>query len=617
MKKYIYVSIFLCVLFMGASHLSAISGNDIKQALDSPPGVEFSAPGNYQGSNSDWGIGSATGKAGTNIPIDLTNVGNRNTGKQGYLSAIGYKCLYGKIPSQARGKAGTYEDRARNYFTVTVKGDGVLSFNYRTSLDSSLDASLWIYEYAGDNSQGTIVPSATFTQPPLTRLWAKKTDNYDLYDDAFWTEEYGIDVNSKNAYTHTIVFAIVGNAKYNSQGKNISSDISSQSNLVLENRVYLDNFYWESDKTPLFTLSEYDTTFSQKLDITVTSDYSDKVFSYYYTLDGTEPTTDSPQYTGKITITDSRTLKIRAYENATKKFEGDIVSSTYTRVLAAPTYVVDSKNFNGKTKVTIYPSKENGSTSYYSLQGAKGVKFSQPMEFTYNNTDIKDKDIIHLKAFKPEQSVKDAEFSDTIIIQLSQSSKPNLKWKIDGVESTETTFMNTVEIINPDGNLYTEPENGQLTQDGTIRAVAVEEGKIASEVVSQAFTKSKDPFTIAKGDFYPNAETNTSWAFYVMPGKMSEADQAKLAAWMHPYSHDGSKRVYTQTTALNAGEVYLVYCPSLDWSNPPQGLYYSPLIPEKAETGWQLVPKEPDFTLENGMWKSSSGTKIIPGWKRK
>lgn len=107
---------------------------------------------------------------------------------------------------------------------------------------------------------------------------------------------------------------------------------------------------------PVFSPTEYNFVKSTTVTIRVPQEST-----IYYTLDGTDPTTDSEIYpTSGIELTDTKTIKAIAvkegYENS------EVATATYTRVAAAPTIT-----FEGESTFNITAAE--GTTVYYTLNG--------------------------------------------------------------------------------------------------------------------------------------------------------------------------------------------------------------------------------------------------------
>lgn len=131
---------------------------------------------------------------------------------------------------------------------------------------------------------------------------------------------------------------------------------------------------------PVFSPTEYN--FVKSTIVTISEPQESTI---YYTLDGTDPTTDSEIYpTSGIELTDTKTIKAIAvregYENS------EVATATYTRVAEAPTITFEGEATFEDEKV-VYITPAEGTTVYYTLNGK-----------TPNNNSDECPDTITLKA---------------------------------------------------------------------------------------------------------------------------------------------------------------------------------------------------------------------------
>jgi len=101
-------------------------------------------------------------------------------------------------------------------------------------------------------------------------------------------------------------------------------------------------------------------------DQTVTLSDTKEGVTFYYTIDGTTPTTTSLLYTGPITISGNTTLQaIGIFEGLTNS---DIVSATYTFSCITPTASIPAGTW-GATKIITLSSETNNTKIYYTTDG--------------------------------------------------------------------------------------------------------------------------------------------------------------------------------------------------------------------------------------------------------
>lgn len=97
----------------------------------------------------------------------------------------------------------------------------------------------------------------------------------------------------------------------------------------------------------------------------------------YYTTDGTEPTEESESYSGAFVITETKTVKAIAVNEAGAS---NVATAVYTRVAATPVITFKDATFEESVKVTIEPAE--GTTAYYTLDDKtptdKSTKYEKP-----------------------------------------------------------------------------------------------------------------------------------------------------------------------------------------------------------------------------------------------
>ena len=175
--------------------------------------------------------------------------------------------------------------------------------------------------------------------------------------------------------------------------------------------------------------------------------------------------------------------------------------------------------------------------------------------------------------------------------RLERLAPPLLTWSVDGVESRETCFVNSVQVIAnaPEGVVaILNPASGLLTETGMVQAVAMAEGKLASLPVRQSFARL-DMLLPTDAEGLLGGGADDTWAFFTVPGEMSSSDQNALCEFLHPYSVD--RKVFVRSTKLLPGSTYLVWVPGVDFSAAPTALRYaSGTAAPVTESGWHLVP---------------------------
>ena len=103
----------------------------------------------------------------------------------------------------------------------------------------------------------------------------------------------------------------------------------------------------------------------------------------YYTLDGTEPTTESTRYTEPFTLTEPATVK--AFAKGDGYSDSKVAVKDVVIMVKAAAPVVSVAREDGKSTVTISGASE-GATLYYNFTGSttltEAKAYTQPLEFT-------------------------------------------------------------------------------------------------------------------------------------------------------------------------------------------------------------------------------------------
>ncbi|MBO7741792.1 MAG: chitobiase/beta-hexosaminidase C-terminal domain-containing protein [Victivallales bacterium] len=465
-------SIFAAVICLGTLPLAAVTGDQLRQALDLPGSIKVSAPGQYKGSTAAWSI------AGDGA-VPATPVGKQCI-YDGSVRSEGGSCVVGNVPPR-NGYEGHLNLRSRNFFTVSVKGTGSFKFRYRTSVAYAQDAALLIYEYDGNNSAKLNVdeydnPYGTIPLPVdesyEEHFWEGEAwpvyegeetwspDPGGISAPTFWKEKEIFLDNSR--YTHQLVFAALGPAMYDgTEGNLITGEELFYEGEVKEDKIYLDNFRWIPDSDEyaprVLVFSKPDgTVFANKMLLTLSTEYDEKVFRFYYTTDGTEPTVRSKEYiiydpNGENADTDvnddmnygihlnaDTTVKVLVTERLSGETVGTYKASYTHKNLDGPSVNVTPENNFSDTTAIEFVGNYQGYSSwafYHTLDGTEPTEESiSGGIFTYKNSELDG------KTLKVIAVVNETLISETVSIRLERL-QPRITWELDGAAASADDFV--------------------------------------------------------------------------------------------------------------------------------------------------------------------------------
>ena len=156
---------------------------------------------------------------------------------------------------------------------------------------------------------------------------------------------------------------------------------------------------------PVFNLPGGAYEGAQSIEITTATEGA----TIYYTLDGSEPTRESTEYTGPFTITETTTIKTFAVKEGMEdsmvnevRYGIEIPAPAETQV-AAPVFSKEAGTFTSSQKVTITTATE-GAKIYYTTSGSTPSQSSKE----YTGEIIVDKSML-IKAIAIKDGLKDSE----------------------------------------------------------------------------------------------------------------------------------------------------------------------------------------------------------------
>jgi hypothetical protein len=196
--------------------------------------------------------------------------------------------------------------------------------------------------------------------------------------------------------------------------------------------------------------------------------------SIYYTLDGTEPTTSSTLYTGKITLTTSCTLKaiaaLQGYDNSS------VTSMAIVVKQAAEMPVITVASADKGKLITITASA--AAKIYYTVNGATpsetyGTLYSQPFVVTRPCT-VKavavETDKLNSTVAVLDIAIEGYVIRDSVLVWANFNDKP-AEWKW---ANTDTTFITSGDVIAKFA--YTPPTAEDPSLKPTLKTVDFHNG---------------------------------------------------------------------------------------------------------------------------------------------
>ena len=259
-------------------------------------------------------------------------------------------------------------------------------------------------------------------------------------------------------------------------------------------------------------------------------------------MDGTEPTKASIKYTGPFTLTESATIKAKAFkvdwvtsETAMAKFE---------IYVATPKIIPNGGSFETSVVVTLTISTP-GATIYYTTDGSEpttsSTKYTSPFTLDFTAT-------VKAKAFKTDCTDSGTAKADFEIYVGDPDFKPNSKH--------ETSVTVTITTTTPGATIYytldgTEPTESSIKYTGpftlwvttTVKAKAFKKGLTPSKTIMQKYE-----IYVAKPVISPNGGT------YTEPVKVTITCSTPGAVIY--YTDDGSTP--TTSSMLYTGEFTLI-----------------------------------------------------------
>jgi LruC domain-containing protein len=211
----------------------------------------------------------------------------------------------------------------------------------------------------------------------------------------------------------------------------------------------------------------------------------------YYTTDGNDPTTSSTKYTGPFTLTESATVKVKAFKiGATPSA---VAKAEFKISIAAPTISPNGGSFETEVTLTLSCST-SGVSIYYTTDSSEpttsSIKYTGPFKLTESAT-------VKAKAFKP--GTTPSGIAKVVF---------NIFVAIPAITPNGGTFTDPVKVTiassTPGASIYyttdgTEPGTSStmyndaftLIRTTTVKAKAYKKGLTPSKTATAKFTMKK------------------------------------------------------------------------------------------------------------------------------
>ena len=318
--------------------------------------------------------------------------------------------------------------------------------------------------------------------------------------------------------------------------------------------------------------------FSDRTEVTITATPG---ASIYYTTDGTVPTNGSQQYNTPITLTETTTIRAIAIEDG--HIMSDVVGMAFTKESSGGSSSSGGSTDSGSE--TAPPQEEtiqfdvsirpNDSATVYVMQ-VTSLADTDTMRYQYsiNGTDYYSLQKLQTQeTFGASQTVdlhvRAVGSDDTILASGNReittpgaSDVPTISGTDKFSDRTEVTITAT-----PGASIYyttdgTVPTNGSqqyntpitLTETTTIRAIAIEDGHIMSDVVGMAFTKESSGGSSSGGDTSGGSSSGSS-SDSGSSGSSSSGGSTDSGSETAPPQEDNKNKTTTKTETREDGTV--------------------------------------------------------------
>ncbi len=526
----------------------------------------------------------------------------------------GDSCLRADLPTDPDKKSSNALE-ARLVFKVY--GPGTFSFYYKTSCDSDSSSDFYcdgdgIYVYVDGEPYNVGAPMTGYGENSE-------------YDWAYQDNNAEVTVEGNGYHTVMIVFAkdlpkTDWDGKYVPDGpqKPVKSDYDGDTESYNEdlaeynalkalffNTVWLDGVKWTT--TPLSLEWRND----EKDIIDVNGNYIDVAYlipstnafdmgsgyAVRYTLDGSNPTTNSPEFDEEdtfLTVMQSCTAKAAIFVNGKMDTSVGVVSKQVTIKAKTPVLAVDAAA-STDTQIVLKPTEAvfASNTFVYTLDGTDPTADSTVGD---PEMGIIVTDECTVKARCVREGITDSDVSSFTVRKL-QSPIYRLLNQADQEEPNGVTTGDSLRLVveNPDPTLkygssadaITTPYTAPVTVNvGTsIYLRCAEEGCIPSEIVCVEVKKADMTVVWGQGDY----ALEVGWNLVSFPMALTRDSVQALVQRLRLFGFDAENRSYYHATNVEPGRAYLVFLASPEKA-PNIELKGSQNVSAAAvQSGWNLL----------------------------
>jgi alpha-tubulin suppressor-like RCC1 family protein len=269
------------------------------------------------------------------------------------------------------------------------------------------------------------------------------------------------------------------------------------------------------DPAPAPVINPGTNTYTNAVSATITDSLS--LATIRYTLDGTDPTTSSPIYTGAIAINQTTTLKAKGFKG--NYLPSATSTAVYTLKVATPTFTPAAGTYNTTQNVAIATTVA-GATIRYTLDGSNPTPTSpvysapitvdQPMTITaqatltgWTNSDIA---------------------TATYTMKVGTLSLSPVPGSYSGVQTV------TVTTVTPNATLrYTIDGSPPTSVSPVVPSSGVVIGH-STVLQVQGFRGGWSPSNIASGSYFLNLGTAATTVFTPAPGTFTSTQSISISS---------------------------------------------------------------------------------------